>query len=414
MPLYSGPTEQVKQITDNLEEFKSTFETPSEFIQKKEGFINTLAKNEVISDVEAAIRKDVDEIIEMEIRNKRTIWLKGKKDQKMPKNFTRGGNKPPAEKLGPGEKPLVKIDIKELFSDGVMNGVIRKMVPKNLNDLISDFNYIAQNMQLVDEQINDVPFFYTKQLIKELCIYPLGCQLVKSHGKLTCNSILFFGPPGTGKTHAALAVACHTDALFIDLSPRNLEGRFNTREELNKIVATAFRVAKNFQPAVIYFDNAEQIFVNTRAKGAVKNPQATRLKKILLSYKNLVTPDMRILFIGNTNKGWHMSNKDFKAMFDKNLYFSLPAFSDRYKIWKKYITDKIGRSYELEYDILAQMSSNFSAESIRACIDYTLSKDRLDKIKFTPLQSNEFISALSKTQYLYKDDFIKNRVLKYI
>ncbi len=59
-----------------------------------------------------------------------------------------------------------------------------------------------------------------------------------------------------------------------------------------------------------------------------------------------------------------MNMKDMKAMFDKTLYFSIPSFSDRYKIWKKHIIQKIGRNYELEYDVLAQMSSNFSAEAV--------------------------------------------------
>jgi hypothetical protein len=62
------------------------------------------------------IRKEVDEIIEMEIRNKRTIFLKGrKKDPKMPRKSKR--EKPIPEKFGPAEKALAKIDIKELFSD---------------------------------------------------------------------------------------------------------------------------------------------------------------------------------------------------------------------------------------------------------------------------------------------------------
>lgn len=239
------------------------------------------------------------------------------------------------------------------------------MISKNLEDLVCDFNYIAHSMDLVDEQLIDVPLFYTKQLIKEYCIYPLGSQIVKSNCTIHTPSILFFGPPGTGKTHAALAIAHHTNSLFIDFSPRNME-RFTTKEELTRAVATAFRVAKNNQPAVIYFDCAEQIFVDTKKykKGAVKNPSAQRMKKMLISFKNLITPDMRIMFIGCTNKGWHLNKKDMGNMFDKTLYFSLPSFSDRFKIWKNEISKKVGRYYELEYDILAQMSNGYSAESV--------------------------------------------------
>jgi SpoVK/Ycf46/Vps4 family AAA+-type ATPase len=211
----------------------------------------------------------------------------------------------------------------------------------------------------------DVPLFYTKQLIKELCIYPLGCNLVRTAGKIPVNSVLFSGPTGTGKTHASLATAYHADALFIDLSPSNL-AKFQTKQEVTQIVAKAFRVARRFQPAVLYFDFAEQVFINTKAKGGVvKNPLATRLKKLFISYKNLITPNMRVLFVGNTNKGWTANLKDVKKMFDRTLYFSLPSSSDSYKIWKQEIRNKIGRDYDLEYAVLAQMSYGFSAESVR-------------------------------------------------
>lgn len=238
------------------------------------------------------------------------------------------------------------------------------MVPKDLEDLLCDFNYVASSMQIVDEQCIDIPLFYTKQLIKELCIFPLGSQLVKSSGKFTTNSILFHGPPGTGKTHAALAVAYHSDAIFLDLSPKNLE-RFSSKEEVTKVVATAFRVARFFQPAIIYFDNAEQIFLNPKTKNCVKNPNAIRLKKLFISYAKLIKADDRIQFIGCTNCGFQMNMKELKQMFDKSLYFSLPTYSDRFKIWKHFVTIKIGREYDLEYDVLAQMSNGFSAESVK-------------------------------------------------
>lgn len=46
-----------------------------------------------------------------------------------------------------------------------MNGLLRKMVPKSIEDLICDFNYIGNSMYLVDDKMIDVPFFYTKQVI---------------------------------------------------------------------------------------------------------------------------------------------------------------------------------------------------------------------------------------------------------
>jgi len=236
------------------------------------------------------------------------------------------------------------------------------MIPKHLDDLLCDFNYVATAMQTIDDKLIEIPLFYTKQLVKELCIFPLGCQMVRSQAKFTTHSVLFHGPSGTGKTHAALAVAYHTDALFFDLSSKNLE-KFQTKEEVTKAVATAFRVARFFQPAILYFDFVEQI-IPGKVKGMVKNPAAQRLKKLFISYAKLVKTDDRILFIGNTNQGKFINAKEMNQLFDKSIYFGLPSYSDRYLIWKTYVRKKIGREYDLEYDILAQMSNSFPGQSV--------------------------------------------------
>ena len=129
-------------------------------------------------------------------------------------------------------------------------------------------------------------------------------------------------------------------------------------------MAKAFRVAKNFQPAIIYFEFVEQIIPDTKVKGAVKNALASRLKKLFISYKNLINENMRILFIGTTNKGFQANTKDLKLLFDKTLYFSLPSNSDSNKLWKNEIYKRIGRHYDLEYDVLAHMSRGYSHESV--------------------------------------------------
>lgn len=357
---YTGPKgKEIDHIQAAIGAFKINFESTSSYMNEE--FLQEIAKSEIIDGIRSAIQKEVDDMIEIEIKNRRTIFLKGKKDR-VPRPAR---VKPVPEKLGLGEKSLVKTPVVELFKELIEKNVIRKMTPRHLEDLLCDFNYVAHSMQIVDEQLIEVPLFYTKQLIKEFCIFPLGSQLIKSNMGMNVASVLFHGAPGTGKTHAAIAIAQHADAIFIDLSPRNLEGKLNTKEEATRLLASAFRVAKNFQPAVIYFDNAEQIFVNTKVRGIVKNPHAQKLRRFLLSFKNLITQDMRVLFIGCTNKGWQMNQKEMKVMFDKTMYFTLPSFSDRYKIWTREVTKRVGRVYDLEYDILAEMSNGFSAESVK-------------------------------------------------
>ena len=403
---YTGPSGlEMENIQNYITEFKSLFETPSEFINQKDKFMVNIARKNVLEKVTEAIRLEVDQMISIEIANRRTIHLKGKKDKlpKVPKV------KVPAEKFCTGEKPLSKIPVSELFNELVDKHVIRKMVPHTLSQLKCDFNYVAHRMNIIDENLIDVPLFYTKQLIKEYCIFPLGDPFVKSNLGINVASVLFHGPPGTGKTLAALAIAHHTDALFLDISPKNVDGKINTKENLSRTLASTFRVAKNYQPAIIYFDNAEQIFA-AKAKGAIKNAAAQKMKKYIASMKNLITQDMRVLIIGCTNRGYpYLNKKDLKNVFDKTFYFGLPSYADRVKLWKNKIQEKTDLDGDLDYCILGEMSNGYSQESIISCIDYTLSRQRMDRIKFNPLQTEEFISTLAKTEYFYKDDYLKEK-----
>ena len=403
---YTGPSGiEMQNIQKYVTEFKELFETPSEFINQKDTFMVNLARNKVLEKVTEAIKLEVDQMISVEIANRRTIHLKGKKD-KLPKQPK---VKVPQEKFCTGEKPLAKVPLSELFNELIDKHVIRKMVPHTLDELLCDFNYVAHRMNIIDENLIDVPLFYTKQLLKEFCIFPLGDPFVKSNLGINVPSVLFHGPPGTGKTLAALAIAYHTDALFIDISPKNVDGKINTKEDLSRTLASAFRIAKNYQPAIIYFDNAEQIFA-AKAKGAIKNPAAQKMKKYIGSMKNLITQDMRVLIIGCTNRGNPFLNKkDMKNIFEKTFYFGLPSYADRVKLWKTKIQAKTELDGDLDYSILGEMSNGYSHESIVSCIEYTLSRQRMDRIKFDPLKTEEFISSLAKTEYFYKDDYIKEK-----
>ena len=89
--------------------------------------------------------------------------------------------KVPAEKFYRGEKPLAKFLLSELFNELVDKHVIRKMVPHTLSELKCDFNYVAHRMNIIDENLIDVSLFYTKQLLKGYCIFPLGDPFVNSN-----------------------------------------------------------------------------------------------------------------------------------------------------------------------------------------------------------------------------------------
>jgi SpoVK/Ycf46/Vps4 family AAA+-type ATPase len=77
---------------------------------------------------------------------------------------------------------------------------------------------------------------------------------IKPYGKATILS--FFGPPGTGKTRTAQALAADLGKPFIDVNLADLESKFMSQTSKN--IVEAFQVATK-ENALIFFDEADTV-----------------------------------------------------------------------------------------------------------------------------------------------------------
>ncbi len=68
---------------------------------------------------------------------------------------------------------------------------------------------------------------------------------------------MLVGVPGAGKTAAAHAVARTAGAAFLDLSPRNTDGKYPGKAAA-VMVRMAMRAARLLAPSVIYIDECEK------------------------------------------------------------------------------------------------------------------------------------------------------------
>merc|ERR1719478_483331 len=111
------------------------------------------------------------------------------------------------------------------------------------------------------------------------------------------KSILLYGPQGSGKTMLVQAVASSTGALFLNLSPNNLEGRFDGRTGPTKCMHMVFCVARNvaMAPVIIYIDEVDKLFVKSK-KG---QENAGRFKKDLITYKKWLEREHQVIIMGN-------------------------------------------------------------------------------------------------------------------
>lgn len=254
---------------------------------------------------------------------------------------------------------------------------------------------------LPDITFNDVAGLEeVKEEVQIKVLLPLeNPQAFEGYQKKNGGGLLLFGPPGTGKTMIAAAIANEIGAKFCSVKPSDLlhQGAGNTE----KAVRSLFAQARKFPCAVIYFDEMDSI-----AQKDTRSTYAKQLRSELLAQLQGIEAYSKdsgniLYLIAATNKPWDIDSAFIRpGRFGTRIYVGLPDDNARrYMIEKRFnkIKEKgiVTLNDDIDIDLIVEKTKGFNGSDMT---------NLLDKIEEISIIRN----SITQLKYICMDDVNKS------
>jgi transitional endoplasmic reticulum ATPase len=204
-----------------------------------------------------------------------------------------------------------------------------------------------------------------KDQLREIVEWPLKySKLFRKMNAKQLKGALLFGPPGSGKTLIAKAVANESQANFISVKGPEFLSKWVGESE--KAVREIFRKARQASPCIIFFDEIETI---TPTRGAMVDSHVTeRVISQLLTELDGLEELHGVMIIAATNRADLIDPALLRpGRFDKIIEIPLPEETDRKEIFSVHLKGK-ETSEDVNLKELAKLTEGFSGADIEAIV----------------------------------------------
>ncbi|EDR29570.1 vacuolar protein sorting-associating protein 4A, putative [Entamoeba dispar SAW760] len=206
-----------------------------------------------------------------------------------------------------------------------------------------------------------------KEALQEAVILPIKFPQLFTDKRKPWTGILLFGPPGTGKSFLAKAVATEADSTFYSVSASSLLSKYLGESE--KMVKELFETARKNKPSIIFVDEVDSL---CSSRGDGETEASRRVKTEFLVQMNGVGNSMEgVLMLGATNIPWQLDTA-IRRRFEKRIYIGLPDASARAKMIKWNLGKLPNQLTDNDFKILGEQTDLYSGSDIA-----TLCKDAI-------------------------------------
>uniref|UniRef100_A0A6Q2YR93 vesicle-fusing ATPase n=1 Tax=Esox lucius TaxID=8010 RepID=A0A6Q2YR93_ESOLU len=199
-----------------------------------------------------------------------------------------------------------------------------------------------------------------KEALKEAVILPIKFPHLFTGKRTPWRGILLFGPPGTGKSYLAKAVATEANnSTFFSVSSSDLMSKWLGESE--KLVKNLFDLARQHKPSIIFIDEVDSL---CGSRNENESEAARRIKtEFLVQMQGVGNNNDGILTLGATNIPWVL-DAAIRRRFEKRIYIPLPEEPARSQMFRLHLGNTPHSLSDADLRQLAKKTEGYSGADI--------------------------------------------------
>lgn len=250
-----------------------------------------------------------------------------------------------------------------------------------------------------------------KQTLNEIIVLPSMRPDLFTGLRAPPRGLLLFGPPGTGKTMLAKAVATEIECTFFNISASSLTSKYVGESE--KLVRALFKTAFEKQPSVVFIDEIDSILCK---RSDNENEGAKRLKTEFLVQFDGVGSDQnaKVLIIGATNRPQELDSAVIRRL-PRRIYVGPFDTKERALFLKELMRKQETNISDDEFSLIAGKTENYTNSDLKELcreaayepIREIKSSDFNDIKTLRPTSYSDFEKALKRVRGILTKEMLK-------